>query len=59
MSAPDTNIERQTKRHTPSIWGISIALIAAAIAAVFFMMWTGTEGEDQAAPAAVPAVSDQ
>lgn len=26
MSAPDTNIEKQTKRHWPAIFGIVIAL---------------------------------
>lgn len=27
MSAPDTNVERQAKRHRAPIWGILIALV--------------------------------
>ena len=27
MSAPDTNVEKQEKRHRPSLWGIKGAMI--------------------------------
>jgi hypothetical protein len=50
MSAPDTNLETQTKRHRGSIWGISAALIVAVLAAVGFFLWDGVPSDNQAAP---------
>ncbi|MEJ6389459.1 hypothetical protein [Gymnodinialimonas ulvae] len=53
MSAPDTNIDKQTRRHKPSLFGIALALIVAAVAAAVFIAWDGLEPESQAAPVTV------
>ncbi|MCR9108863.1 hypothetical protein [Marivita sp. XM-24bin2] len=59
MSAPSTNVEKQTKRHRPAIWGIVAAIVFAAI--LFFaylanLAAQGNEpGEDATAPAAATA----
>lgn len=42
MSAPDTNLERQTKRHKPALAAIAVAIAAAA---VIFVAVTGWQGE--------------
>lgn len=57
MSAPDTNVERQARRHKPSLWGIAIAIAVAAIVAAVALLSSGVPGEDQAAgvPAATSA----
>lgn len=39
MSAPETNIERQKKRHKPSILGIAAAVGLAMIIAVVVLSW--------------------
>jgi hypothetical protein len=40
MSAPDTNIKKQKKRHKPAIWGIwisvAVVVIAGAAAILYF-----------------------
>lgn len=58
MSAPDTNIEKQTRRHKGSFWGLALALIIATAAAVYFLGWTGVPGDEQAAPATVAPASN-
>ncbi|MBO6885004.1 MAG: hypothetical protein JJ869_15705 [Marivita sp.] len=56
MSAPSTNIEKQSKRHRPALWGMIAAAIFAAI--LFFaylanLAFEGNEpGQEDAAPAA-------
>lgn len=50
MSAPQTNVDKQTRRHKPAIWGISTALVIAAVAAVFALTRSEPLVEDQAAP---------
>ncbi len=49
MSAPDTNLDRQARRHKPSLWGIAIAVGAAAIFAVTAFLLDGVPADDQAA----------
>ena len=53
MSAPETNVNKQARRHKPALWGIAIALGIAAVAA--FVALTSDEplAEDQAAPSRV------
>lgn len=53
MSAPNTNIEKQAKRHAPSIWGITIALMIALLAALGAAVWYGYPSDRQAAPTIV------
>lgn len=56
MSAPDTNIEKQTKRHRPAIYGILAALMVAACAVIVFNLWGGVPSDEQAAPTTAPVV---
>ncbi|WP_044007037.1 hypothetical protein [Jannaschia sp. CCS1] len=49
MSAPDTNIERQTHRHKWSLWGIGIAVTAAAIFAAIALLSDNVPADEQAA----------
>lgn len=51
MSAPDTNVEKQAKRHKPSLVGIGAAVIFALVllfALITFVVGTGNtpEGAD-------------
>ena len=50
MSAPNTNVEKQARRHRWSIWGISIALAAAVIVGTIALTRQEPLVEDQAAP---------
>jgi len=51
MSAPDTNVKKQEKRHKPSLLGIKGVLIFAGVLLVGLVVWTfiqsdGVEGSD-------------
>ncbi len=50
MSAPDTNVTRQARRHKAALWGIAIALGNAAVAAFVALTSDQPLAEDQAAP---------
>ena len=52
MTAPHTNVERDAKRHSPALTGITIALVAAALAFVVFTLWPNPE-DATPSPAAV------
>ncbi|MEX3016148.1 hypothetical protein [Gymnodinialimonas hymeniacidonis] len=56
MSAPDTNLDRQARRHKPALWGIAIAVGAAAIFAITAFLVEGVPADEQAA--GVPAATD-
>lgn len=69
MSAPETNVDKQKKRHAGPIIGISAGLVFVAIILVAYLVYTSspsTEGDDpvpdtiqeQATPADVPAPQD-
>lgn len=45
MSAPDTNLKKQARRHRPSMVGIALALISALVVAVAFAAWDGPEDD--------------
>lgn len=55
MSAPDTEVEKQTRRHRPSLVGIALAVIAAIVAVAVFSLWDPVPRGEQAAPALAPA----
>lgn len=56
MSSPDSNIEKQKRRHRPSLIGIGAALLAAAVLLIVVTGWPNqTADEDQAAPATTAA----
>ena len=50
MSAPDTDLEKQRKRHRGPIWGISIGLLFVALVALGAFFWPGVPLDEQAAP---------
>lgn len=53
MTAPDTNVERQARRHRPSLFGIFAALAAVAVIIVIAAIWPSPEEEiSDPAPAA-------
>lgn len=68
MSAPDTNIDKQKKRHAGPIIGITAGLVFVALCLVAYLVYTSspsTEGDDPApavgevaAPRDVPAPQD-
>ncbi len=49
MSAPETNVERQTRRHRPALIGIGLAVAAAVIFAFVAFTSEGVPADDQAA----------
>lgn len=61
MSAPDTNMTREQRRHRPAVWGISLA-VAFGLGMLFAMALQGTNGEtppaDTAATAPASATTD-
>ena len=53
MSAPDTNVDTQAKRHRGPIVGIVTVLTFAAVLFVAFLAWSADPvGEETAPPAA-------
>ncbi|MCF6445874.1 solute carrier organic anion transporter [Nereida sp. MMG025] len=44
MSAPDTNVEKQTKRHRPSLVGIGAVLAFAALLFAGYMLILADRG---------------
>ena len=69
MSAPDTNIDKQKKRHAGPIVGITAGLVFVALCLIAYLVYTsspGTEGDDpapdqqqqQESPRDVPAPQD-
>lgn len=44
MSAPDTDIEKQEKRHKPSLVGMGAAVAFAGVLLAIFLMWTVDRG---------------
>jgi len=45
MSAPNTNVETQAKRHSPALSGIATALVVAGALAVALILWLVTSDE--------------
>lgn len=60
MSAPDTDTERQVRRHRPALLGIGAAVTVALVLLAALMVWVfaaGDEPGDDAATTA-PAAAD-
>jgi hypothetical protein len=53
MSAPETSIRKERRRHLPSIIGIAAALAVALVAGVAMLLMDGPPADEQATP--VPA----
>jgi hypothetical protein len=54
MSAPDTDLERQRKRHRGPIVGMMLGLVFVAFVAIVAVVWPGIPLEQQAAPDGAP-----
>lgn len=54
MTAPNTNIEKQRKRHRGPLIGISVGLAFVACIAFFAIVWPGIPLDEQAAADGVP-----
>ncbi|MEJ6402595.1 hypothetical protein [Yoonia sp. 2307UL14-13] len=48
MSAPDTNVEKQTRRHRPSLLGISVAVGFALILLCGLIIFVVERGQEPA-----------
>jgi hypothetical protein len=46
MSAPDTNVEKQEKRHRPALWGIKGALVWGALMLLLIVGFSVMRGEE-------------
>lgn len=57
MSAPDTNVSKQERKHRPSLFGIKGALIFVIILTVGFMVFNATQAPDPDAAAEEGATS--
>jgi len=59
MSAPETNVETQKRRHKPAIFGIVVSVALAAAALGIALVWNGIPSSEQAAPSVGnPSVQD-
>lgn len=51
MSAPQTNVEKQARRHKGPLVGIAVAILAALVALVAVGMFSSTDDAPEAVPA--------
>lgn len=58
MSAPDTNTEKQKRRHRVPLMGMIGVVVLALIGLGILTLWLGDGSADKAEPHAPPAVSD-
>lgn len=49
MSASETNIDKQIKRHRGPLFGIAISLLCAGLLFVGFMFWTAYKSDNPTA----------
>lgn len=61
MSAPDTNIKTQEKRHKGPLSGMVLAVVIAALmflALILWLAWSGNDPGDEGAQQTLPATSE-
>ncbi len=58
MSAPETNVETQKKRHRGPLIGILAAVLLVAAVFVAFLAWTADDVDTTTQDGGVSAVSD-
>lgn len=46
MSAPDTNVKKEARRHSPAFIGMGVAVLVAFAAAIFFNVWDNPAPSD-------------
>ncbi|WP_295317180.1 hypothetical protein [Roseobacter sp.] len=51
MSAPDTNIEKQQKRHRPALWGIKGAMMFGFLMMILLFVYVSMYGGEESADA--------
>ncbi|MCR9156518.1 MAG: hypothetical protein NXH80_04660 [Rhodobacteraceae bacterium] len=57
MSAPSTNIDKQTKRHRPAIWGMIAVAVFVAILFFAYLANLAAQGNEPSDDSAQPAAS--
>lgn len=58
MSASNTNIEKQVRRHRGPLFGIAAVLAFAAILFAGFMVWTAYQSDNPEAESPAAVVSE-
>ncbi len=58
LSASETNIEKQAKRHRGPMYGIAVSLIWAAVLFVGFLIWTAYQSDNPTAVSPAEAAAD-
>ncbi|HBM59266.1 MAG TPA: hypothetical protein DD444_08745 [Citreicella sp.] len=59
MSAPDTNLDRQKRRHKGPLWGIWGGLAVVAVLFVIWLAYAMTDTTPETEPVADPATTEQ
>ena len=59
MSAPSTNVEKQSKRHRPAIWGMAAVGVFAAVLFLAYLANLAAKGNEpgEEAGTAAPSVA--
>jgi hypothetical protein len=58
MSAPDTNVETQEKRHKGPLSGMLFAVLIAGLLFLGLILWLAWNGNDPGDEAAAPSTAD-
>ncbi|WP_417817733.1 hypothetical protein [Tritonibacter scottomollicae] len=60
MSAPDTNIEKEEKRHKPSLIAIRVSIVVVLVMlGVFLLSVANNASDDEVATDEVPSLTDE
>lgn len=59
MSASETNIDKQVKRHRGPLYGIAAVLAFAGILFAGFLIWTAYQGDNPTAESPAGVVADE
>ena len=57
MSAPSTNIEKQSKRHRPAIWGMIAVAIFAGVLFLAYLANLAADGNEPGVETTAPAAA--
>lgn len=55
MSAPDTNIDKQAKRHKGPLFGIGAGVAVALALLMVLLVWTVSQADEDEAEVSTPA----
>ena len=59
MSAPDTNVEKEAKRHKPALGGIAVSLGVVALLIAGFGLYAMSNWDDAIEDNAAPSAQEQ